>query len=386
MISSGRFTTLDPKLSGSLVQQQETSGKKFEGFDFLRAIFSVAIVALKTNLFLLLELLVSGALAYSLMAKVAYLAVPVFLQISLFLFYLKSAERGFSYFFYRRLPRLISLYLFWVGLKILFDILIGDELDSIRKMASSPRILIEFIVSGSQSPFFFFFSLTFLSTAAAILAFLFTKLQISQPKKLFVNHVLLFTSCFFVFGLSVTELFVNQLGVGSLSGFARSVSNIAFWDYNPFSFLPYLFTTAITVQELNEGRLESWSSSLKLKAFSLLLLAVFFTVLEWHLFEKLLHYSRLSLVFGSWFLLYLALLSPLKAPSSIKFLSSCSLGIYAFHVFLTHYPAVNKIGFLKDMFHAVPGLEIAIDFITVLVGSIALTVIFRRIRVFQNYV
>ncbi|XHX81081.1 MAG: acyltransferase family protein [Stenomitos frigidus ULC029] len=327
---------IEAKLSNSLSQKQKAPENHFEGFDFLRAIFSIAIVGLKTDLFLLLELLVSGALAYSMMAKVAYLAVPIFLQVSLFLFYFKSAERGFSYFLLMRLPKLISLYLFWVGLKVLLDIFIRDELESIRKTASSPRSLIELIVSGDQSPFFFFFALIFLTTAAAILTFLFKKLQVSQLKKLFINYALLFASCLFIVGLSGAELFVNQFGGTSLLELARSASNIAFWDYNPLSFLPYLFTAAITVQELNEGKLKSWSSSLKLKVFGLLLLSVLITVLEWHFFEKLLHYSRLSLVFSSWLLLYLALLSPLKAPSGVKFLSSCSLGIYAFHVFLTH--------------------------------------------------
>ena len=140
------------------------------------------------------------------------------------------------------------------------------------------------------------------------------------------------------------------------------------------------------MQEFNEGKMESWSSPLKLKLHSLLSLSIFFTILEWNLFEKLLHYSRLSLVFGSWLLLYLALASPLKAPSSVKFLSASSLGIYGFHVFFTSYGSVSNIGFLRNLFDAVPGLEILVGFIITLAGSIALTIILKKIRVLKNLV
>jgi len=190
------------------------------------------IVALKAELFLLIELLISGALAYALMANVAYLAVPVFFQISLFLLYLKSEKVGSSYFFSKRLLRLIYLYLFWIGMKILFDIFFKEGFEAIRRTASSPRSLIEFIVSGGQSPFFFFFSLIFLSTLAASLVFLFRKLQVNQSRKLFMSYGLLVASCLFVFGLSVAEPVIIRVSNGSMSGLARSISNIAFWDYN----------------------------------------------------------------------------------------------------------------------------------------------------------
>lgn len=380
-----------PVNSKSLQDSDAYSLKKkptrtIEGFDFLRAIFSIAIVALKTNFFLLVELLVSGTLAYALMAKIAYLAVPIFLQMSLFLFYLKSEKSGLSYFLKKRLPRLMSLYFFWVGLKVLFDISKGD-FARIKNITSSAKSLIEFIVSGGQSPFFFLFQLIFLSSLAAILVTGFRRLE-KKSIKLFIGYSLLFSSCLLIFSLSVTELVVSQLGGNPETGLVRSISSIAFWDYNPLCFLPYLFTTLIAIQELNEGKLKRWSSFLKLKVFGLLSFFVFFTILEWYLFEKLLHYSRLSLVFGSWLFLYLALLSSRKAPPIIKFLSSCSLGIYGFHVFLTDVllPTIGNNSFLRNLFQTVPGLEILIGFVVVLAGSIALTLSFKRIRGVKNYV
>ncbi len=86
--------------------------RKLEGFDFLRTVFSIAIVALHSELFLLAGTVTIGSLCFAklLKANIAYLAVPVFLQMALFLFLLKRKEVGFQYFLRRRLPKLISLY------------------------------------------------------------------------------------------------------------------------------------------------------------------------------------------------------------------------------------------------------------------------------------
>lgn len=376
--------------SESLENSSEISLEKkldnnIEGFDFLRAIFSIIIVALKTNLFLLADILFSGTLAYALMAKVGYIAVPVFLQISLFLFYLKIEKKNFLYFLQKRLPRLISLYIFWVGSKVLFDIFVRGKSERFARIISSPRSLIEFIISGSQSPFFFFFSLIFLTTIATIIITLLKKTE--KKSKLIISYGLLFVSCLLTFSLSVTEIVVDAVTDDAKIGIVNSISSIAFWDYNPICFLPYLFTTFIVIQEFKEGKLNSWSSYVNLKLCVLLSLFIFFTILEWHLFEELLHYSRLSLVFCSWLLLYVALLSPLRAHPAIKFISSCSLGIYGFHVFFTSVilPFIDKKSFSHNLL-LIPGLELIIEFGLVLFCSIVLTLMFKKIKALKNYV
>ena len=143
----------------SIGQDHLVKEKKFEGFDILRAIFSIAIVAYKTNFFYVPEILVSNDLTYALSAyvfsgMVGALAVPVFLQISLFLFYYKSEKTGFSYFIRKRLPRLILLYLFWVGLITIFDIFFVGGLEAVKGAASSLKAFLEFIVSGNSTPIF----------------------------------------------------------------------------------------------------------------------------------------------------------------------------------------------------------------------------------------
>lgn len=374
-----------PQIKESIPHQKPN--QNIEGFDFLRSIFSVMIVALKTRFFILGEIFVSATFAYALMAKVAYLAVPVFLQMSLFLFYLKSEQTNFLYFLKKRLPRLILLYVFWVGSYVLFEIYIKGNLTIIKGLTSSPRSMIEFIISGGQSPFFFLFSLIFLSTLAAIVVSAFKKIE-NESVKHWITYALLFVCVLAIFSLSLTPFAVTQLGGNSETGIVSSISSIVFWDYNPFCFLPYLFTSLIVMQDFNNGKLKQFSSSINIKLCTLLALFILFTIIELHTLEKLLHYSRISLLLGSWLLLYLALLSPLQASPIIKFISSCSLGIYAFHVFLTGLtlPIISDHDFFQSIFETIPGSDIVIEFVVVLIGSIALSFIFKRIRGLKNFV
>jgi hypothetical protein len=142
-----------------------------------------------------------------------------------------------------------------------------------------------------------------------------------------------------------------------------------------------VFTTAIAVQEIKQGKLNRITPSIQLKLWGLLVLFLTFTILEWNLFEKFPQYSRLSLVFGSWLLLYLALLSAQKSPPIIQFLSGCSLGIYGLHVFFTDHTL-----FLESTSEIVPGTGPLIRFLVGLLGSIALTLIFRKVKFLKAFV
>lgn len=76
-----------PKAEQDLPVKKE---QKFEGFLLLRAIFSIAVVAYKTKIFSIPKILIPSSLTYSLSdyvlsGMVGAIAVPVFLQISLFI-------------------------------------------------------------------------------------------------------------------------------------------------------------------------------------------------------------------------------------------------------------------------------------------------------------
>ncbi len=363
---------------------EKKQNQKLEGFDFLRAIFAISIIAIHANLFSLLENLKLGSISTAdiLSANVAYLAVPVFFQVALFLFYIKSEKVGPGYFFQKRLPKLVSLYLFWVISKIVFDILLTGKSESLQNSTTSVRAFIEFIVSGGNSPLYFFFSLAFITGLTEVVIFGLRRTPKTLLRRITIYSSLL-ASCLLVFIFSLLKL---PGTIDNATGVVRVASNIAQWDYNPLNFLPYIFTTALVVEEFNAGKLKSMHSGIKIRLYVLLSLVMMFTIYEWNLGQDLLHYSRLSLVFGSWLLLYLALLSTRKVPAIVQFLSGCSLGLYTFHLFFTHGLFEKYPHLFSPLAKVMPGLDSLIIFSITLVASILLTLLFRRVKFLKNFV
>uniref|UniRef100_B8HV85 Acyltransferase 3 domain-containing protein n=1 Tax=Cyanothece sp. (strain PCC 7425 / ATCC 29141) TaxID=395961 RepID=B8HV85_CYAP4 len=374
--------------SSSLWQQsdshpQKQQKQKFEGFDFLRTVFAIAIVALHAQLFSLLEDFKIGPFYVEdiLDANVAYFAVPVFFQISLFLFYIKSEKLGPRYLLQKRLPKLISLYLFWVIANIIFNILLTGKTESLRSSTSSLRAFTEFVVSGGNSPLYFFFSLAFITALTEVSILLISKAKRKSLKNT-ILYVALFASCVLVFVFSVLRL--PNPSLQNASGLIKFAVGLAQWNYNPLNFLPYIFTTAIVAQEFNSRKIGFLNS--KLKLFVLFWFFLIFSILEWTLSKDLLNYSRLSLVFGSWLLLYLALLSTRKVPATVQFISGCSLGIYTLHLFFTHGFFAGESNILAPLAKSFPALKILIEFFIALSASILLTLLFRRVKFLKGFV
>lgn len=394
MESSPTPNNIHPKLDQEYLAKKRTN---FEGFEFLRAIFSLALVAYKTKVFYIPKELAFNDFTYVLSdyilsGMVGALAVPVFLQISLFLFNGKSEKTGLSYFIQKRLPRLVSLYLFWVIAITVFDILFVDGFDAVRQAGSSVKQLVLFIVSGNNTPYFFFFSLIFVTIIAEILILLFSKLR-QTSTRIFISYCLLITSSILLFTSSIIEPMIDY--TGAQSSLLNLLNSLTQWDYTPLNFLPYIFTAAITAQEYNEGKL---NKALKRKLYGLFALTLTFFMLEWILTSNRLliqvdqapldHYMRLSLVFGSWLLLYLALLAKRSIPASIRFLSDCSLGIYGFHVFFTFKNPIpfDSLPLLGNLFQSFPVLQSLTAFFVALAGSVVLTLMFKRSKLLKSFV
>ncbi len=387
VIMKASLTSLDNNPTSSKAQT-------FEGFDFLRSIFAIAIVAYKTKIFNIPEILVENSWTYALSQYIlsgmfGALAVPVFFQISLFLFYYKSTNSGINYFIRNRLPKLLSLYLFWVTAITAFDILFIGKFESIKQSISSVKSFLEFIVSGNSTPYFFFFSLIFLTTLAAIFNSLLSKQEASSTRSK-ISYLLLFISSALLFLASAIEAIANYTNFQS--PYFKVITNIIHWDYHPLNFLPYIFASAITVQEYQDGKLNELTQWLKTKLVALFTLGLTFFLLEWILTSNRIliqvdqapldHYMRLSLLFASWLLLYLGILSKYQVPRLIKFISRYSLGIYGFHVFF-----IFKGAFRFDhLFVEAPLLGIIINFLLILCCSIGLSLVFRRIKWLKQFV
>lgn len=370
-------------INGNSLSQVVSANKqvdKLEGFDFLRAFFSIAIVALHAELLKLGPVNLSNILV----ANVAYLAVPVFFQISLFLFYVKSEVSGSRYFFKKRLPKLVSLYLFWVISKIVFDTLLNRNVEALRDNLSSPRRLFEFIVSGGNSPLYFFFSLIFITFLTEIIILLIGRIR-KPIVKITCTYFLLILACTLIAIFGVFSQFVDGSS-NSSSRLFQVLANLGKWDYNPLNFLPYIFTASIAVKDFRATESTGKAINLKPKVYTLLFLFILLSFIEWKYFNDLLHYARLSLVFGSWLLLYLALLSNRKPFQIVKFISSCSLGIYTLHLFFTHGLLAGKLSALSPTLQMFRGLATIAEFLVALLGSIILTSVFRRTKFLKNFV
>ncbi len=359
---------------------ENRQSNKLEGFDFLRAFFSIAIVALHAELFKLAPANLSNILE----ANVTYLAVPVFFQISLFLFYIKSEASGFSYFFKKRLPKLVSLYLFWVGSKIIFDILLNGSFDQLKSNLSSPRQLFEFIVSGANSPLYFFFSLIFITFLAEIVILLIGKIRKVMTRVTYIYFSLIL-SCTLIVVFGVFGQFFDHFN-DSGSRLFQVLASLGEWDYNPLNFLPYIFTASIAVKDFRAMESKEEAINLKPKVYALLFLFVVFSFVEWKYFNDLLHYARLSLVFGSWLLLYLAFLSNRKPSAVVKFISSVSLGVYTLHLFFTHGLLASEPNVFSYVSQIFPGLATIAEFLVALFGSIILTLTFRKTKLLRSFV
>ncbi|MBW4474810.1 MAG: acyltransferase [Stenomitos rutilans HA7619-LM2] len=378
---SNRSKALKSKTDSDLVHNEHR--EKIEGFDFLRAVFTLVILASHTRLVLLPKLWGMNFISDILYANFVGLAVPCFFQVSLFIFILKSEETGWCYFLKNRLPKLIFLYFFWVTSKILFDILLNLTTSSELKSLSI-RGKIEFFVSGGSSPFYFFFSLLFVTTLAAVLVNLFRSVEDSSVR-LKLNYGLLIASSGFMLFISMMNLVVGSNFGENQIRLANTILNVAQWDYNPLSFIPYIFTATITVHEFRREQIKR-NFLQKLKLYGMLILFLAFTLIDWSLFKDIFHHARVSLVFGSWLLLYLAILSTHKPSKTIRFLSNYSLGIYAFHLFFTHALFSSSFYSSSGLAKTLPGLDIVVEFFVALVGSVALTLAFKRTSGLRRFV
>jgi len=346
---------------------------RFGGFDYLRAFFSIVVVALHANLF---NFFVGkprlNFISDILNLNIGYLAVPIFLQVSLFLFCLKREQAGHQYFVQKRLPKLLSLYLFWSISKLTFDFLFKEDSWTNSIKVQSLIDLAAFIIGGGNTIFYFFFSLLFLTLITELLILFFGNQKLSIDK-LSISYYLLIGSSLLIFSFPLIDIIYGN----------EMLTNVI----NPINFLPYIFTSIIVAQEFNSGKLENLTSEYRLKIIALSLLFLFLAGLEWFIFKDASHsrlfphYSRLSLVVASWIFLYLALFSIQQVPTPISFLAGCSLGIYGFHTFFLDYmSSFNSIP------QIIPGMSILIKFMIALLGSITLTIVFRKTKWLKNFV
>lgn len=334
--------------------------KKWHGFDWLRALMSIAVVMFHLRVFGSSTIFdMHGYLSHRVELSdiinfnILHLSVPIFFVVSLFLFHEKWMQGGFHLF--ARLERLIYLYCFWVGVLIIFYRL-EDKLSLMKPDGFLKWVT--FIVNGGYSAFYFLFSLILLTVISYALIHLSCR----------IHWVLLL--------LSTVLLVVFPLAV---KAFNAGPVLVAFW--NPLNFLPYIFIASLTCKYMRGKK--NLIHTMPYKRIVALVFGVFVVsaAVEWRWFSDIHNFvyngsafpslTRMSVVAGAGFLFLVSFYVQRPSWAVIKFLSDHSLGLYCLHGFVYWY--YDKIKTARGL-----SLHHVTDFIVVIIVSLALSVILRR--------
>ncbi len=300
---------------------ESSLGKRFyPGFDYLRVVLSVAVVAWhvrlfgKSDIFDELRFLDHHfAVSDFVNFHILLLAVPAFMLMALFLFVEKVQARGRGYFV-ERVKRLVFLYLLWSSIAIVW----WRDIEIARTLAWDWKYVMSVVATGGFSIFYFFFSLILVTLASYI--------AIKFPR--YLLYVLLIASSFL--------LWVMPLVVAETHSYPYLV---AYW--NPLNFIPYAFVAVLASSYVRSPGFEKRLANL---IVFLSLAFVLSSVIEWHL---LVHadnfpgngfampaYTRISVVVGASLLFFLSFYLHRPPNVLVRFLSDCSLGLYCVHPFI----------------------------------------------------
>ncbi len=297
--------------------------QRYHGFDYLRALMTLAIVAWHIKLFGIsdiakINLYKNHSFIFSDLINYHFLllGVPVFFLISLFLFsYRILNETGYLT---KRLERLSYLYIFWTGFwLIVFKAVYGY---SFIRLDSAKKIVL-LIITGGHSLYYFLFSLIILTG----ISFIVSKLRVR-----YLWPLLIITLLFMI---------IFPLSLGKNNSFQYFV---AYW--NPVNFLPYVLISAIVAKYMQKEGIESYYPEMKKCILLLFILLIVSSFLEWKYFvnvnnfkydaQAIPSYTRVSVVIGST-IFFLSSFFIRKPPNRIiRFLSEYSLGIYLTHGFI----------------------------------------------------
>lgn len=341
---------IDKEVQGREMPDPIQPEKHFYGFDNLRAVFCIAIVAWHTNL---QEITKGCELAnYIFVHYFALLAVPVFFQISLFLYVYR--RNNDPIYFKKRLKTLGFLYLFWLPLNIILPV--DGNLEGIFNPATlqAKRDALTYLI-GNHTVVYYIFDLM----AFVVLAEIMIRIQEKLAFKNFRAAIIIafvFSLIIMFFGSYITILLRYPLGYA-----------------NPLNFLPYVFSSFILVDFC---RNYSKSSAIGCVALVLVLITCGFGIIEYkalsarsaYLEYNYFTYARVSLVSAAMALLIL-FTAIQKVPNKVILsISNASLGIYMLHTIVIHYAT--------KMFKS---FSITIFFMSVLLLSYVTTVVLRMV-------
>ena len=289
----------------------------YSSFDYLRAFSAIAVVATHTTLFGQLDMYIHKGLDFSItLADVFYvnvllLAVPIFIQMSLFL-YVTNHNNIID--FTKRIKSIISLWFFWIFANVLFT---GMSIPH-------SSLWLRFFLDGGGSIFYFFSELLILVILVELMLLL--EKHIAECNFISLNIFLLI--------LSATVFFIKS----NILDYMKCDPQYLYSYWSPTDFLPYVFTT-ILISKLKEKKIR-----LKVYIVPFILLYAAISFIEWKILPDIRYvsqngyafptYGRISLVIASSFSILYFSLNHYRVPKLVQFLSKNSLAIYGIHMFV----------------------------------------------------
>jgi len=330
----------------------------YDGFDCLRAVMSLAVVAWHLHLFGVSTLFDERGFFHHTISlsdvinfHLLLLAVPVFFLISLFLFFDRYKIRG--HYFRDRIKKILCLYGFWLGLFFLFY---ACRYGFSSLLPADGKNLLIKIVSGWSTLYYFFFSLLLMTCLARMVVL--------------VPRPVVWLLCV----LSLLSLWTMALLVkmGVVAGYW-----VAYW--NPLNFVPYVFIARLFSDTAGQD-LSTFSS------LSFLLLLLGFIVAasfewQWMICGRNFQYNdcampaytRVSLVLGAFIVFRLSWFIRRRPNRLIRFLADYSLGLYCLHGYVSLLVYERIIKHLGG--HGAP----LIAFFIIVSASLAAAVVLRRL-------
>lgn len=308
------------------------------GIDYLRAVFSVCVVAV--HLGYISPSTIFDPAAYTTHVfgwsdfvnfYVLCLAVPIFVLISTYLYALKAPIAGGLW---RRLGRIAKLLVFW---SVAFQVFFRTGYGFLKIIPHEPSDLALYILSGGNTVYYFFVSLI-LVTAATYAS---QRLPLATLATLFAAST---------FAVAFLPLLHRATGMIELAMHA-----------NPLNFLPLAFA-GVGLARLMQAEDKRRLDRLGLAAFGL---AAVSAILDWTIYVDpcffevnlfaLPAYTRPSLVFLAVAVVVLAIRANPPSNRVVSFMARHSLAVYCLHPFFV--PIKYK---LVDVFHLTGAAQVLV--------------------------
>lgn len=297
----------------------------FLGFEYLRVFFAIAIVAWHTRALGITSLFnpalfqnFKAGLVDLIYGNVFLVGVPIFLQLSLFL-YIYNRDNKPNYF-WKRLKYLIILYVFWVTASMVF---IGPGI------AVSHWKSVQFVISGGSSHIYFLFSLVF---CTAITELFFQMQKALKDKQHLFLHFFLFAIVFLFLSFRVYLPAYFPQG---------KYLYVVMAYYSPINFLPYVFSSFMFYYYFKKGKLNVVNIK---KVLAAVVVTAVLLLLEWRIAAQPFNftydgmpisaYARPSIIVSTLVLFYIFAAIKLDPPKIIRSLSELTLGVYLIHFYL----------------------------------------------------